>query len=134
MTSAFVGGEHAGHDLRVLGEEFLAHVQDAEGIGGRVAEEELRAFLELGRGHHRVEPGPGVHVAAAERGLAVGVLQQDGGDVGLAQAVVGQRADQEDVRVGAAGDGDGLPLRSATVAMPLSGRVTSAVHSGFEKL
>ena len=70
----------------------------------------LRAVLDLGLRHHRIEAGPGIDVAADERGLAVRMLQQHRRDVLLGQAGVEQRAHQEDVRIGAARHRDALAL------------------------
>ena len=72
--------------------------------------EQLGAVLDLGLRHHRIETGPGLHVAANERGLAVRMLQQHRRDVLLGQLHAQQRAHQEDVRVGAAGHRDPLAL------------------------
>ena len=68
------------------------------------------ALFHFGLRHHRIEAGPGVDVAADQRGLAVGVLQQHRRDVLFAQARVEQRAHQEDVRIGAARHRDALAL------------------------
>ncbi len=84
--------------------------EDAPGVGRLVAVEQPRAVLDLGLRHHRIEARPGVDVAANERGLAVGMLQQHRHDVLLGQPDLLQRAHQEDVRIGAAGDGDALAL------------------------
>src|ERR1051326_7881010 len=69
-----VNGERALHEVGVILEELLAHVEDAPGVGGGVAIEQPRAVLDFRLRHHRVEPGPGVDIAADERGLAVRVL------------------------------------------------------------
>jgi hypothetical protein len=59
--------------------------------------------LAAGLRHHRVEPGPGVDVAARQSSAAVRMLlHQDGNDVLVAHAVGLQRTHQENVRVGAA--------------------------------
>ena len=68
------------------------------------------AVLDFGLRHHRIEAGPGIDVAADQRGLAVGVLQQHRRDVLFGQAGIEQRAHQEDVRIGAAGHRDALAL------------------------
>ena len=72
--------------------------------------EQLGAVLDFGLRHHRIEAGPGVDVAADQRGLAVGMLQQHRRDVLLGKAGAEQRAHQEDVRIGAARDRDALAL------------------------
>ena len=72
--------------------------------------EQFCALLDFGLRHHRIEAGPGVDVAADQRGLAVGMLQQHRRDVLFGKTGVEQRADQEDVRIGAAGDRDALAL------------------------
>ena len=91
-------------------QELLAHIEDAPGVGVGLAEEQLCALLDFGLRHHRIEAGPGIDVAADQRGLAVGVLQQHRRDVLFGEAGVEQRAHQEDVRIGAARHRDALAL------------------------
>ena len=79
-------------------------------LASGLAEEQLGAVLDFGLRHHRIETGPGIDVAADQRGLAVGVLQQHRRDVLFGQARAEQRAHQEDVRIGAAGHRDALAL------------------------
>ncbi len=105
-----VGLEHLRDEVRILLGECLAHVQDAPGIGGRVAVEERRAALDLGRRHQRIEAGPGIDVAALEGRAAVRMLKEDELHVLLGQLRLLQGAHEEDVRIGAAGDGDALAL------------------------
>ncbi len=91
-----------GRGLGLVGQELLAHVQDAVGIRpracGRTAAPCPRSRPPPSSGparpRHRRRPG--------QRRLAVGMLQQDRRDVGFRQAHIGQRADQEGVRIGAA--------------------------------
>ena len=70
-----------------------------------------RAVLDLGLCHHRIETGPGIDVAANERGFAVGMLQQNRRDVLLGQLHALQRADEKDVRIGAARHRDALAFQ-----------------------
>ena len=91
-------------------QELLAHIEDAPGVGVGLAEEQPRAVLDFGLRHHRIEAGPGIDVAADQRGLAVGMLQQHRRDVLFGQAGAEQRAHQEDVRIGAARHRDALAL------------------------
>ena len=91
-------------------QELLAHIEDAPGVGVRLAEEQFCAVLDLGLRHHRVETGPRIDVAADQRGLAVGVLQQHRRDVLFGETRAEQRAHQEDVRIGAARHRDALAL------------------------
>ena len=79
-----------------------------------------------------IEARPGVDVAALQREAAVGVLQQDELHVLLGELVLGERADEEDVRIGAAGHRDALALEVRDGLDGLSPLVTSAVHSGRE--
>jgi hypothetical protein len=60
------------------------------------------------------------------------VLEQDEAHVALGEARLAKRAHQEDVGVGAAGDGDALALEVGHRGDRPSLRVTSAVHSGRE--
>ena len=116
----------------MLGHEQLADVEHAVTVGVGVAIEQGEAAGQLDIGHHGVEAGPGVDVAPLQCQTALVVLQQDQADVAGTQAVLAQRAQQENQRVGALGDGDPLALESSTLAMPVSGRVTRAIHSGLE--
>ena len=75
-----------------------------------LAEEQLGAVLNLGGGHQRIKPRPGVDVLAQERRLTIGMLQQNDGDVLLGQAGIGKRANEENMRIGAARRGDALAL------------------------
>ena len=83
--------------------------------------------------HHRIETGPGVDVAAQERGAAVGVLlHEHRGDVLVGEAGGKQRANREDVRVGAAYHRYLLALEVLDLVYLAVLAVTSAVHSGRE--
>src|SRR3546814_18173549 len=68
---------------------------------------------------------PGVDLSALQRAIAAGMLQQDRLDIVLGQPRLAQRAQQEDVRVGAAGDRDALALKVAD-------RPDGAVSAGNE--
>ena len=132
FARVLVDREHAPHDVGMVLEELLARIEDAPGIGLLVAIEQLGAVGDLGLRHHRVEPRPGIDVAADERGLAVRMLQQHRGDVLLGQPDRLQRAHQEDVRIGAARHGDALALEVGDLGDRRVLAVTSAVHSGRE--
>src|SRR6266545_5993628 len=62
--------------VRIILQERFAHIEDAPGIGVGLAEEQLGAVLDFRLRHHRIEARPGIDVAADQRGLAVGMLQQ----------------------------------------------------------
>ena len=79
-------------------------------LASALAVEQLRAALDLGCRHQGIEPCPGVDVAALEREAAVRMLQQHELDVLLGELRLCEGAYQEDVRIGAAGDGDALAL------------------------
>ena len=102
--------QHATNHVRMVFQELFADVEDAPGVGGGLAEEQSGAVLDFRLRHHRIEPGPGIDVAADQRGLAVGVLQQHRRDVLFGEASAEQRAHQEDVRIGSAGHRDALAL------------------------
>ncbi len=110
MDGALVGLQHQPGVGGVGAQEGVGRVEEAVAVEVDVAVDQLRALLELRLGHMGVEPGPGVHLLLHERGVAVRVLQQHRLDVLLAQPLGGKRAQQEDVRVGPAGHGDGAPL------------------------
>ena len=59
----------------------------------------------------RVEPGPGIDLAPLQRDSPIGVLQVDDLDVGLGEPGFIQRAQQEEVGIGALGGRDLLPLQ-----------------------
>src|SRR5947207_5456602 len=108
----FVSREHAADDVRIVPQKLLADIEDTPGVGVGLPEEQLGALLDFGLRHHRIETRPGVDIAADQRGLAVGMLQQHRGDVLLAQARGEQRAQQEYVGISAARDRDALTPRS----------------------
>ena len=66
--------------------------------------------LQLRLTHERVQPGPGIHLAALERDAPVGMLQIDQLDVADVQAVLAQAADEEEPGIGAARRGHLLAL------------------------
>ena len=108
VARGLVGGDDGADEVRVRGGEILAHVEHAPGIGGGIAVEQHVVVLELGGRHHRVEAGPGIDVAPVEGGAPVGMLKQDELGVLLGQPGALKRADEEDMRVGAAGHRDAL--------------------------
>src|SRR5580704_17818109 len=77
----FIDSEHAFGQLRIGFKEVLAGIEDPPGVSVLVAIKQPRAVLDLRLRHHRIEAGPGIDVAANQRGLAVGMLQQHFADV-----------------------------------------------------
>ena len=134
LAGLLVDLEHALDDLRVLLGELLAHVEHAPGVGlgacGRTAcaPPSTSAAAIIGSRPAQASTSPRSSASAA-----VGVLQQHQLHVLLGQLALGQRAHEEDVRVGAAGDGDALALEVGDLLDPaVACLVTSAVHSGRE--
>ena len=125
--------EHALDDVGISFGEILAHVEDAPGVGFGLAVEEHGAALDLGCGHHRVEARP-------RRPRRPGRGRAGRPDAAAAQASRPFRSDPASWRARTRKmcgsvprvTATRLPLRSATLPMPLSLRVTSAVHSGRE--
>ena len=112
FAGGFVGGEHAADDVRMGGGEVLADVQHAPGVVCRVAVEQAGAVFDLGGGHHRVEAGPGGDVAAnASRCGRRRCCSRTSLTSFSDMPAIGERADQEDVRIGAAGDRDALAFQ-----------------------
>ena len=107
-ASALIDLQHPGDRFGMLPCEGFAHVEDAVGVEVCVPEEQPRAGVQFGLGHVRIEAGPGIHLTALQGPVAVGMLQQDRPDVVLAQARLGQSAQQEDVGVGTSRDRHGL--------------------------
>src|SRR5699024_11539341 len=107
-------------------------VEEAVGVEVDRAEDDPRAGLDLGGGHDRGEPGPGLDAVALEGGAAVGVLEGLQLDVVDRQPGLGEGLDEEEVRVGAGGRGDGAAGEVAGPVMSLSSPTTSADHSGWE--
>src|SRR5579883_737909 len=81
FARGLIDREHALDEVGMVLGEILAHIEEAIGVEIGIAEEEARALLELGLRHVRIEPGPGIDIAAFERDAAVGMLQQHHLDV-----------------------------------------------------
>src|SRR5262249_24261400 len=75
FARALVDREHAARQFGIRGQKLLAAVEDAVRVGLLVAIEQPRTVLGLRLRHHWIKPGPGIHVAANERDLAVWLLQ-----------------------------------------------------------
>src|SRR6202035_707046 len=87
----FVNREHALGQIGIVFQELFARIEDAPGVGRLVAIEQPRTVLDLRRRHHRIEASPGIDVAADQRDLASGMLQQYRLDVFFAHADREQR-------------------------------------------
>ena len=111
FAGVLIDCEYPTNDIRVILQKLFADVENAPGVGIRLAVEQFRAVLDFRLGHHGIEARPRIDIAADQRGLAVGMLQQHRRDVLLSQAGAEQRAHQEDVRIGAARHRDALAFQ-----------------------
>ncbi len=106
--AALIDREDAADCLGMLCRESFAHIEHAIGVEIGIAEEQAVAVLELRLRHHGIESRPGIHVALVEGKATVLMLEQHELHVLLGEACRLQRADEEDMRIGAAGHGDPL--------------------------
>ena len=103
LSRLLITRDHAPHDVGVILGKLLAHVEDAPGISFAVAIEQPRAVVDFVLRHHRVEPRPGVDVAADQEVTAVGVLLNEHRRyIFVGEPGREQRPHREDVRIGAA--------------------------------
>ena len=91
--------------------ELLGRVQEAVGVEVQVAVEEHVAAFHLGGSHDRVQAAPRVDLTVIQGGAAVGVLQVLNGQVRSRNTLLLECLQQQEVRVGTLGHGNGLTLQ-----------------------